>query len=197
MVVLDNVDNVMLKVRKMLSTLSQNHVLVFGNTGSQNTKRLEAVRFQLDKNVTISQKLSGSITNQTLFFLYTVSAKVFGWMVETSKISKLFSLRNIKEVEQLCRVVSFYGRIFPKFIFIKGEPDIWIAKTRCNIQMYDEYSKCVWVIDERSSIQALGRAMLLSERNQCDNRCFRKSNCRSIVTTRSSGGICVKEFAII
>ena len=70
--------DVMLKVRKRLSTISQNDVLVFGNTESQNTKRLEAVRFQLDKNVTISQKLFGSITNQTLFFLYTVSAKVFG-----------------------------------------------------------------------------------------------------------------------
>ena len=95
----------------------QDDVLVHGGTKSQCEKLWRAVQDRLkDKGFTINEMKSGNVTEKITFLGFTVS----GSGIEpddclVNKVSKIQPPQSVKEVEQFCGLVDFYGRFISNF----------------------------------------------------------------------------------
>ena len=95
----------------------QDDVLVHGRTKSQCEKRWRAVQVRLkDKGFTINEIKSGNVMEKITFLGFTIS----GSGIEpddrlVNKVRKIHPPQCVKEVEQFCGFVNFYGRFISNF----------------------------------------------------------------------------------
>ena len=105
-------------LRGMVGTICfQDNVLVHGRTKSQCEKHWRAVQDRLkDKGFTINEIKSGNVMEKITFLGFTIS----GSGIEpndrlVNKVRKIHPPQSVKEVEQFCGLVNFYGRFISNF----------------------------------------------------------------------------------
>ena len=90
----------------------EDDVLVHGRTKSQCEKRWRAVQGRpKDKGFTINEILSGNVMKKIILLGFKISGS--GMEPDdrpVNKVRKIHSPQSVKEVEQFCGLVNFYGR---------------------------------------------------------------------------------------